>query len=113
MLIVFLARYMLGELRPSEDAHLLGIEEAKIHRLTNVAIGFLPWFAHFKNLDGGKLEASTFHDRRNPLEQLGTMLHRNAAPMIESPSRRFDRAFGFRNSRLRHFAYDLVRGARV
>ena len=68
MLIAFFAEHVLGEFRPAHDAHLLGVEEAEIHRLANVAIGFRPGLADFVNFHGGKLETTPLHDGRDALE---------------------------------------------
>ena len=68
MLVAFFAEHVLGQFRPAHKAHLLGVEEAKIHRLANVAIGFLPGLAHFVDFHGRELETPPLHDGRDPIE---------------------------------------------
>ena len=55
-------------IRPAQEAHLLSVEEAEIHRLANVAIGFLPSLADLVNFHRRKLETTPLHDGRDPLK---------------------------------------------
>ncbi len=68
MIITFLAGNVLREARPADPSHLLRVKQAKIHRLTNVAVGFSPWFADFQNFQRGKFIAPPFHDCGGPLQ---------------------------------------------
>ena len=113
MLIILLARDVLSDARPAEKAHLLRVEETEIHRLANVAVGFLPRFADFEDFDRAELKAAPLHKRGHAVEQFCSMLDRGATPMVESVASRLDRALRFRNPGLGHHAHGLVRPARI
>src|SRR6516165_2125615 len=49
MVITFLAGNLLRELGTSEPAHLMRVEAAKIDRLADVCVCFLPRFAYFED----------------------------------------------------------------
>ena len=68
MLVAFFAEDVLGQRRPTEDAHLLRVEEEEIDRLANVAVGFGPRFSDFVNFERGEFEAAPIHDRCDALE---------------------------------------------
>ncbi len=71
---------MLGQAGPAHQAHLLGIKEAEIHRLADVAVGFRPRLAHFKDLEGAKLETAAFHDGGDAFEKLCAFFERGGTP---------------------------------
>ena len=108
MLIAFFARHVLRESRETAQAHLVRVKEQEIDRLADVAVGFGPRFAHFKNFKGRKFETPAIHDGGNALEQFSSMLDADAAPMVERFARRRDRGFRLRNSSFSHGADDLI-----
>ncbi len=69
MLITFFAENVLSEPRPADQAHLLRIKEAEIHRFADVAIRFGPCFADLENLQRRKFVATAMHDVCSALKQ--------------------------------------------
>ena len=63
VIVAFFTRNVLGQARPSDPSHLLGIKETKIDCLADIAVRFRPRFADFENLECGELEATAVHDR--------------------------------------------------
>ncbi len=72
MLITFFAEHVLGQARTSDQAHLLRVEQTKIDRLADVAIGFSPGFANFENFQSGKFVAAPLHDVGGAFQQPAT-----------------------------------------
>ena len=68
MLVTFLAGDMLGQTRISAQPHLVRVEQTKIHRFSDVPVGFGPGFADLEHFDRGKLKPATIEDRRHALE---------------------------------------------
>ena len=98
MIITFLAGNLLCEPRPPEASHLLRIKTTKIHRLADVAVGFVPWFAYFENFDCREFVSPAFHDVGGTLQQPRALFERRPAPFTKCRARSFDGAFGFGNS---------------
>jgi len=59
---------MLSQTRISAQPHLVRIEETKIHRFSDVAVGFGPSFADLEHFDCGKFKPATIENRSHPFE---------------------------------------------
>ena len=53
VLVAFFAGHVLGQSRQAADPHLLRVEEKKIDRFANIAVGFRPRFADFEHFQSG------------------------------------------------------------
>ena len=69
MIVTFFAGNVLRQARSSDATHLLRVKKAKVDCLANVAIGFRPGFADFKNLERGELEPAAIHDSGSAFQQ--------------------------------------------
>ena len=109
MVIIFFAGNLLGKFRSSESPHLLGVESAKIDRLTDIGVGFGPRFGDFENFDRRKLVAATLQNVGRPIEQTRPLFNRRPSPRLECRARSFNSALSFGNSCLGSVTDNLAR----
>src|SRR5947209_11169125 len=100
---------MLSQPRPAFQPHLLRIKKTKVDRFADIAIGLGPGFTHFKHFQRGKLVTSAVQNTGDIFEQLSPFLDRSSAPTNECFAGCRDSALRFRNFRLDHSSYNLLR----
>src|ERR1051326_3583381 len=113
MMIAFFPGNLLRELRASEPAHLLRVEPAKIDRLANIAIGFIPSLAYFEDFDRRELVAPTLPDVGRAFPETCSFFKWRPAPSAKCRTRSFHGAFGFGNPCFGPVTDDFVRSARI